>query len=139
MKKISNLLLFLMTLTALSTLQTAHAQSSDSDEPSDKARVYLYRPKSPVGMAVIYTVFIDDRQVGIAKNGFNTIYEVSEAKEIEIWGETEKKMSLNLKVEPGNDYFVKCAVKMGALTGRPKFTLETIEKGKRSYNKLIKD
>lgn len=123
----------LLLITVLSAL-SIQAQAQESIEP---AKIYLYRPKSPIGMTVVYAVFINDHQVGVAKNGFNQVFEISEAGPIEIWGETEKKLSIKLEVEPGKEYYVKCGVKMGALTGRPKFTLMEERKGKQAYNKLI--
>ena len=128
-------LLMVLTLSATNITRAQETQSTSADESS---KIYLYRPKSPVGMAVVYSVFINEDHIGIAKNGFTKVYEITEPGEIEIWGETEKKMSLKLDVEPGNEYYVKCGVKMGTLTGRPKFTVESSAKGKKTYNKLQK-
>jgi hypothetical protein len=52
-----------------------------------------------------------------------------------IWAKTEHTEEVNIAVAFGQEYFLKCGVKMGVVEARPEFRMEAAEKGRSDFDK----
>jgi len=65
------------------------------------------------------------KTIKIRKDGLNTL-----------WAKTESKEELPINIKFGKEYYVRCSVTMGILTGRPKLELIENETGKAEYQSI---
>lgn len=100
------------------------------------AIIYVYRLRNYSGSAVSYDLHIGDTVICRVKN--NTKYEIKVFKEgeIELWGRTETRASMTIDVKFGQEYYLKCGVKMGLAIGRPEFNLIDKSQGKPEYESM---
>lgn len=102
---------------------------------ADYAILHVYR-HSGVGAFVSYDLFLGDtvicrvsnrwkQSVKIKKDGLNTL-----------WAKTEAKAELPINIKVGNEYYIRCSVKMGAVVGRPKLELVDSKTGMAEYKSI---
>lgn len=120
----------------LSTLPLPESPAATFEHP-DYALVYLYRDSSYSGKAVKYDVYLDDVKVYKARASSKAEVKVYEAGEYTIWGSTESKVSIPIKVELGGEYYVRCSVSVGLVVGRPSFDIIATQQGKSEYESII--
>lgn len=113
---IIGILVLALMLSSCATLGPQY-QKVDSFQ-KNKGLVYIYRPSKFVGGGVSYTVSAGDTPVIKLYNGGYYPY-FSEPGEIEFWAKTETKSSVTLDVKPGQTYYIKGTVGVGAFVGRP--------------------
>jgi hypothetical protein len=82
-----------------------------------KGQVVFYRPGSMMGMALGCTVHEGAAQIARLGSGKYWVSAVEPGKHT-YNTEGEAKDVLNLEVEPGETYFVKCNIGMGMMSGR---------------------
>jgi hypothetical protein len=86
--------------------------------PAGKAVVYIYRPPSFFGAAISYIVYANQLPVVDLHNGGYLPY-FSEPGTILFSARTEEQSVAIIAVEAGKSYYLKGAVQMGILMGRP--------------------
>ena len=87
------------------------------EPPVGMGQIVFFRPGSMMGMALGCTVHEDDKE--LARLGSGKYYVVTAAPGKHLYftkGEATDK--LNLEVEDGETYFVKCNIGMGVMSGR---------------------
>ncbi len=100
---------------------------------SDMGRVYFYRSTS-MGAAVQPKIRMNDEVVGTAvPKGF--FFADKPAGDYEISAKTEAKRSLKLKLEAGEEKYVRLEMKMGFMVGHVKPVLVDSEVGKKEIKK----
>lgn len=93
---------------------------------ADYALVYFYRPKKLSGVVVGYGVKNGKgEKIGHISNGSKFTYKVKSFGKQTFTAKTESKTSIQLDIQQGKEYFVRCGLKMGVLVGRP--DLEIVE------------
>lgn len=99
------------------------------------AVLHIYR-NSGMGAFVSYDLYLGDsvicrvsnkskQSIKIKKDGLNTL-----------WAKTEAKAELPININVGNEYYIRCSVKMGAFVGRPKLELVDNQTGKLEYQSI---
>lgn len=85
------------------------------------AVVCVYRPKGGTGVLVHYNLNVGDSVDCRMWNGSKYTVIIANPGPVKLWAQTESREEIELNVQAGKVYFVKCSVKMGAFWGRPKF------------------
>ena len=98
----------------------------------DYAILHVYR-YSGVGPLVGYNRYLGDSLLCRVKNNFKTTLHLHSTGRHTLWAKTEAKSEVPVNLEPGHHYYLKCAVKMGALVGRPTLELVDDRSGKGSF------
>lgn len=87
-----------------------------------KGQVVFYRPGSMMGMALGCTVRegegADEKQIARLGSGKYWVHQADPGKH-SYRTESEVTDTLNMEVEPGETYFVKCKLGFGIAAGRP--------------------
>lgn len=87
--------------------------------PADKGQIVFFRPGSIFGGALGCTVREGEDRKQIARLGSGKYYVVTATPgKHQYYTEGEAKDRLNMEVEPGETYFVKCNIGMGVVAGR---------------------
>lgn len=102
-----------------------------SDHP-DYAVLYFYRLPG-AGFVVNYDVSIGETKVYRSKVNTKAEVKVYEEGDYEIWGRTESKSSISLHIKPGQDYYIRCSVAIGAFIGRPLIEQVSVASGRSEY------
>lgn len=85
--------------------------------PAGMGQIVFWRPGTIMGMALGCTVHEDDKEV--ARLGSGKYYVVAATPGKHLYFTTgEATDKLNLEVESGDTYFVKCSIGMGIMAGR---------------------
>ncbi len=101
------------------------------------AMIYFYRPKNYVGSFIGYKIRMDDKTViGRVRNGEKFKYKITDFGKHEFLGKTESKSSVIIDVKKGQEYFVRCGIKMGIGVGRPEIHLVKNELGISEYESI---
>ncbi|MDR3340665.1 MAG: DUF2846 domain-containing protein [Candidatus Symbiothrix sp.] len=111
-------------------------QTPEYELTDDCALVHIYRPGSMVGMAVSYTLNLDDEKIFRVKNKSKTTIRFTSGGAITLWAKTETKAELSMDIQLGEEYYVRCGVGMGAFVGRPKIEIVDNETGQIEFNKI---
>lgn len=89
--------------------------------PPGKAQIIFWRPGSIVGMALGCTVRegTGAEETEIARLGAGKYWvHVAEPGKHTYWTTGEATDQLNMELEPGETYYVRCAIGMGVMSGR---------------------
>jgi hypothetical protein len=97
------------------------------------ALLYVYRTEQPEGYERGYNLHLNDsvicrvnkyckQEIKLYKKGMNAL-----------WAETEVRDSVLIDVKFGEEYFLKCTLKMGIIIGRPDMELIPKEEGRYEY------
>ncbi|MFA6112510.1 MAG: DUF2846 domain-containing protein [Sphingomonas sp.] len=86
--------------------------------PADKGQIIFYRPGSLMGAALGCTVHEGAGEVARLGSGKYWVHNAEPGKHT-YNTEAENKDVLNLEIEPGETYYVKCKIGMGIMAGRP--------------------
>lgn len=102
------------------------------------AILYVYRPKNSLGVLIGYDMHIGDSVICRAQH--NTAHQIKLYKEgkTEVWAKTESREAVTVDVKFGEEYFLRCAVSMGAFVGRPEFYLVNKVQGRSEFEKVGK-
>jgi hypothetical protein len=102
-------------------------------ENSDYAVIYFYRPSIGAGSLLGYKIKdANDSIVGRLRSGEKFKY-VKKFGEQFFYGALETKEEVKINIEKGNEYFVRCAVNMGVVIGRPEINLIENYVGMKEY------
>jgi hypothetical protein len=86
--------------------------------PADKGQVVFFRPGSMMGMALGCNVRENGKLIGGLGNGKYFIESFAPGKHI-FTTHSEATDTLNMEIETGETYYVKCGIGMGIMAGRP--------------------
>lgn len=100
------------------------------------ALLYVYRIEQPDGYERAYNLHLNDsvlcrvtkyckQEIKLYKKGVNSL-----------WAETEARDSIKMDVKFGEEYFLKCSLKMGIIIGRPDLEFIPKEEGRFEYENL---
>ena len=104
---------------------------------ADYAILYFYRPDNFFGSAIGFKIRLDNETViGRVRNGEKFKFETKDFGEHTFWGKTETQDSVVINIEKGQEYFVRCSIKMGAAVGRPEINLTENYIGINEYEKM---
>ncbi|WP_396179317.1 hypothetical protein [Flavobacterium sp.] len=93
-------------------------------EDADYALIHFYRPSSGAGYLLGYKIKnINDSVVGRLRNGEKFVFKTKNFGYHKFYGVLETKEEININVEKGKEYFVRCSVNMGVVLGRPEINL----------------
>lgn len=126
----------------LASIHSYSQQKTDSivstliPENADYALLYVYRPSSSMGVVVQYNLHVEDSVVCRVKSGTKFIIKLPNKGNTKVWARTEGRDEVQLDIQPGKVYFLKCGVSMGAFVGRPSLALVGASPGLEEFNKI---
>ena len=124
---------------SMSGLLAEKALKNKSRLPADAdyAKIYFYREANFNGSLISYKIRMDDEEViGRIVNNDRFEYTITSFGPHKFWAKTETEESLIINIERGQEYFVRCGVKMGAAVGRPTLLLIENSEGIKDYQQL---
>ncbi|WP_341834364.1 hypothetical protein WJU16_15320 [Chitinophaga pollutisoli] len=130
-------LYYLEDLSPMIAVQKAAADSAMRALVPDTASYALlcvYRPRSGLGTLVQYNLHVNDSMVCRVKNGGSYQVKIDPASQALLWARTEKRTEVTVDFQPGKVYFLRCAVGVGALVGRPVFDIMDDYTGAMEFN-----
>lgn len=86
--------------------------------PAGQGQVVFFRPGSMMGMALGCHVREDGKLVGNLANGKYYVQSFAPGKHV-FTTSSEATDTLNMEVESGETYYVRCGIGMGMVAGRP--------------------
>lgn len=93
-------------------------------QDADYAVIYFYRPSNGFGALLGYKIKTEsDSIIGRVRNGEKFQYKTKKFGSQIFWGELETKEKVVINVEKGQEYFVRCGIKLGVAVGRPEIYL----------------
>lgn len=96
---------------------TTGAPAAIGQPPAGKGQIVFFRPAA-MGMALGCTVHEGDQLVSRLANSHYFVYTAPLGAHT-FTVESEAKDTLNMEVEDGETYYVKCKIGMGIIAGRP--------------------
>jgi len=109
---------------------TAPEMSAALPASPSYAVIHLYRPGKMAGFAIGYDVRVNDSVAYRARNSSQLALPHRPGM-LTISAKTEAREEIQLNVEPGREYFVRCTIGMGALVGRPHLAQVSAAEGRR--------
>lgn len=104
---------------------------------SDYALIHFYRPSLGTGALLGYKIKDgNDSIVGRLRNGEKFIYKTKKFGTQSFYGILENKEEVQINIEKGKEYFVRCSVNMGVVLGRPEINLIENYIGMKEYDKM---
>jgi hypothetical protein len=116
--------------TAAAEKVTIPGATSAANQP--QATIFFYRPHRFVGAALKPSVFVDETAVGRLHNG-DTVKFLVPAGTHQVYS-NDKNTGLSLETKPGQTYYVRVDIQMGALKGHGSVTLMDPQQGKYEIN-----
>ncbi|WP_181307347.1 hypothetical protein [Rufibacter sp. XAAS-G3-1] len=101
----------------------------------DYALLHVYRP-SGIGPLINYDLYLGDSLLCRVKNNWKQTIKVKKDGLNTLWAKTEKKVEAPINIEIGREYYVRCAVSMGAFVGRPQVEVVSKAAGKMEYQSI---
>ena len=123
------LMMLMAAATALTAAPAAAGEKAAAVIPAPAAgmgQVVVFRPSKFVGSAIRCTVREDGKMVGRAGNGKYFVIPATPGAH-RFTTKTEATDTLNVEVEPDETTYVKCAIGMGVMAGRPNLSPATAE------------
>jgi hypothetical protein len=100
------------------------------------ALVHMYRLNKFAGFAIGYDVRLNDSVVYRARNNSQATIRCTKSGPIVLSAKTEARSELTLDIQPGREYYVRCALGMGAVVGRPQLTQVAVAEGKQDVARV---
>jgi hypothetical protein len=98
-----------------------------ADAEQSQATIYFYRPHRFVGSALKPSVFVDSTNVGRMRNGDNIKFSVAPGTHAVY--SNDKSTGLSLEAKPGQTYYVRIDIQVGAFKGHGGITLMDPQQG----------
>ena len=105
------------------------------EERTNLATVHFYRTKSLFGAVIRPKLSMNGNPISTIKRNWRKTITVPAGTHI-FSAETEATKKIELQVEAGKQYYVRCSIGFGFLVGRIKFTLVDAEKAKQQMKGL---
>lgn len=101
------------------------------------AIIHFYRPNLFVGALLGYKVKDEnDVVIGRLRNGEKFTFKTEKFGLQSFYGNLETKEEIQINIEKGQEYFVRCGVKMGVVLGRPEINLIENYVGIKEFEKM---
>ncbi|MDR1091003.1 MAG: DUF2846 domain-containing protein [Prevotella sp.] len=120
---------------------TGNPDIAESPEPAfqlteDCALLHIYRKSSLAGAAISYDLYLDNDKIFRATNKSKTTIKITKEGMNTLSAKTETKTEIPINIQFGNEYYIRCGMKMGALVGRPKIEVMDSHTGKAEFEKI---
>lgn len=99
---------------------------------ADYALLHIYR-FGGVGSMVGYDLYLGDSVLVRVKNNWKETVMIKKDGLNTLWAKTESKVEIPVDIEIGKEYYIRCAVTMGAFVGRPKIDLVSKSTGRAEF------
>ena len=119
-----------------SMTNTVGSQEPEIQLEDDCALLHIYRKGSFAGAAIGYDLCLDDDKIFRVTNKSKTTIKITKEGMYTLSAKTETKTEVPINIQFGNEYYVRCGVKMGALVGRPKIEAVDNRTGKAEFEKI---
>ncbi|ODS81366.1 MAG: hypothetical protein ABS46_11665 [Cytophagaceae bacterium SCN 52-12] len=113
-----------------------------ADEPApslpadaDYALLHVYRA-SGTGPLISFDLHLGDTVICRVKNKWKETIMIRKEGLNSLWAKTESKAEIPVKIEFGNEYYIRCSVAMGAFVGRPRLELVDRKAGKIEFDAI---
>ncbi len=113
-----------------------------ADEPASAlppdagyALLHVYRA-SGTGPLVSFDLHLGDTVICRVKNKWKQTIMIKKEGLNTLWAKTESKAEIPVKIEFGNEYYIRCSVAMGAFVGRPRLELVDRKTGKIEFDTI---
>lgn len=123
-----------VTVPARSPATMAAPSSTMTGDDPTMATVYIYRPKSFMGMALQPTVMLDGEELLDARNG--TVWKGSFRPGKYNFQMDDKKTGAELDLRPGEAYYMRVDIVTGVWKGGGRMTQVTADQGAKDTAKL---
>jgi uncharacterized membrane protein YhaH (DUF805 family) len=105
----------------------------------DYALLHIYRRGSAIGRIVRYKLHLNNDVIFRAKNKSKITFKFTGDEGIYVlWAKTESKTETIINIKAGNEYYIRCGVKMGIFVGRPSIDIVDNLNGKYEFDKIKK-
>jgi hypothetical protein len=106
-------------------------------EGSDYAVIYFYRPNKSEGALLGYKInTANDSVIGRVRNGEKFAYKTTKFGKQVFYDQLETKAQVEINVEKGQEYYVRCGVYTGITFGRPDIGIIENFEGRKEYASL---
>lgn len=103
------------------------AAPAAADAEQSQATIYFYRPRRFVGSALKPSVFVDSTDVGRMHNGDSIKFSIAPGTHAVY--SNDKSTGLSLEAKPGQTYYVRIDIQVGAFKGHGGITLMDPQQG----------
>lgn len=121
--------------------QTATAAQAPVDSTllnADYALLHIYRNASHYGSLISYNLYLGDSIICRVSNRSRTTIRTKKDGLNTLWAKTEAKVELPINIKLGQEYYIRCGIAPGLLTGRPSLEIADSYSGKLEYDALAK-
>ncbi len=108
-------------------------------EDSDYALIYFYRPKISVAVLGSFGYKIKnekDSVIGRVRGGEKFVYKTKEFGVLSFSATSETREEIEIQVEKGKEYFVRCGATPGIVTVRPQLAITENQIGQKEFEAL---
>lgn len=109
---------------------------SEYQPSNDYALLHIYRPGYMKGAFISYKLHLGERVIFKAKYKSKITVKVTTDGLQTLWARTEARKKLPIDIQFGNEYYIRCSLRMGILIGRPKIELVNHQTGKIEFDKI---
>jgi len=106
---------------AKNKIVTSNETLDSNTSPANEIKLYIYRPKIPYEQQTNYDVKINDSLIVNIKSGTFEVITFNQAGEYIISAKVGGEKSIKAPLEAGKTYYLRCGVRAGLFTERPKF------------------
>jgi hypothetical protein len=112
---------------------TEFTESTPDD--TDYALLHVYR-SSFMGAAISYDLHLDDQVICRVKYKSKETIRIDKEGLYTLWARTETRTELPIDIQLGNEYYIRCSVKMGVAVGRPQLEIVDNKTGIKEFNSV---
>ncbi|MGV3539726.1 MAG: hypothetical protein ACO1OQ_07945 [Rufibacter sp.] len=102
---------------------------------ADYALLHVYR-LGGLGPLVSYDLYLGDSVICRVKNNWKQTIKIKKDGLNTLWAKTESKREIPVNIKLGQEYYVRCAVGVGAFVGRPQLELVGSASGKAEFQSI---
>jgi hypothetical protein len=115
---------------------TGNDNSAGTEDPeSDYALLHIYR-QSMTGALIKYDLHLDDDVICHVSNNWKETIKIYKEGLSTLWARTESKAELPIDIQLGEEYYIRCGIKMGIVVGRPQLELVDSTKGMKDLQSI---
>ena len=107
-----------------------------AEADGDYAILHIYRPGRAAGAIIGYNVHLGEEQICRVTNNSKTTIQVRSFGQNTLWARTESRAEVQLNIEPGREYYIRCGVRFGVAVGRPSLELVDGKVGKTEISSI---
>ncbi len=99
----------------------------NTSSPANYATIHFYRTKNVFGIVIRPKLFMDNNPISIIKRNWKKTITVPAGTHV-FSAKTEATTKIELQVEAGKQYYIRCSIGFGFFVGKVKFTLMDAQK-----------